>query len=621
MAKKSSGKYAENRKIIQHGLSLARSHPLINPLPSFELRYDGVALELAQDEWLRAECYAHSHKWYAVQQQEPEPEVYIWPNIRRRADPEEWAYVFARMQLHIALNHLDPMRQSLTWHMACWYKAEELVSVAGIGCKPDGWPVLPTGIPRGDETMLAEHLNKAQPMPSLLSLSLGKNGMPFWSFEKTFEISEKLRAQRGALLAHGIRAAASRAIDVAGGVRKTLGEAKTANTLVRRALNWVISEFPLLAALASSFTLIEDEDLCAAMGVDVAAISDQSQEIYFNSKVQLSEPEARFVMAHELMHAGLRHTARRQGRDPWFWNIACDYVINDWLIEMQVGVPPEDIGYLHDLSLRGQSAEEVYDKIVSDLRWMRKLKKARTFNGNAVDMLEGQHPPGWWRGGGVDLDAFYRRALSEGLELHLGRGRGFLPAGLVEEIRSLMQPPIPWDVEMAHWLDQFFPPLERRRSYARAHRRQSATPDIPRPAWVMPDDSRAARVFGAVVDTSGSMTRAELGKAIGAIASYAMSREVSYVRLVQCDAAPYDAGYIEPEVLLERLQVKGRGGTVLMPGIQLLENAQDFPKNGPILVITDGYCDRLTLKHDHAFIIPAGGRLDFPAKGPVFRFE
>ena len=221
------------------------------------------------------------------------------------------------------------------------------------------------------------------------------------------------------------------------------------------------------------------------MGVSVAAISDQTQEIYFNPRILMSEEEAKFVMTHEFLHVGLRHTSRRQGRDPWYWNVACDYVINDWLLEMQVGQAPEQLGYLHDSSLRGQSAEEVYDKIVSDIRWKRKLKKARTMNGTNTDMLEGQHKPGWWLGGGVDLDEFYRRALTEGLELHLGAGRGLLPAGLIEEIRSLGQPPIPWDVELGQWLDQFFPPLEKRRTFSRAHRRQSATPDIVRPAWVM----------------------------------------------------------------------------------------------------------------------------------------
>ena len=134
-----------------------------------------------------------------------------------------------------------------------------------------------------------------------------------------------------------------------------------------------------------------------------------------------------------------------------------------------------------------------------------------------------------------------------------------------------------------------------------------------------PDEARAARVFGVVLDSSGSMSRADLGKAVGAIASYAMSRDVRAVRMIQCDAAPHDAGYVEPEALLDRVEIRGRGGTVLMPGVKLLEQARDFPPNGPILVITDGACDALTVKREHAYLLAPGGRLSFAAKGPVFR--
>lgn len=618
MAGQAAKKYAENHKAIDQGLRMARAHPLIRPTPGFDLTYKDRALDLPQKAWLLVECHAPSGWTYSGM--EAEPMVTVWPNLRRRATPSEWSYAFARLSLHIVLGHVDPNRRSLAWHLACWFKAEEMIAFAGVGSRPGEWASLPTGLPRGDEAMLAERFSQSQAPGELGHLSLGEPGQPFWTFSENFELSEKLQKQRSSQLAGGIRAAASQAIDIAGGARKALGEGRTKETIVRRALNWVISEFPLLAALASSFELIEDEEVCANLRIEVAAISDALQEVYVNPRISFTDDEAKFVMAHELLHAGLRHTERRQGRDPWLWNIACDYVINDWLIEMRVGVPPDALGYMHDIELRGQSAEEVYDRIVSDLRWKRKLKKARTLNGNQCDMIEDQSP-GWWRGGGVDLDAFYRRALTEGLELHLDRGRGFLPAGLIEEIKALSQPPIPWDVELAQWLDQFFPPIEKKRSFARAHRRQSATPDIPRPAWVNPDEQRASRTFGAVVDTSGSMSRADLGKAIGAIASYAMSRDVAHVRLVQCDATPHDSGYLQPEALLERVQMKGRGGTVLMPGIRLLEEAADFPKDGPVLVITDGECDLLRIKREHAFLVPQGCRITFPHRGPVFSFS
>ena len=64
----------------------------------------------------------------------------------------------------------------------------------------------------------------------------------------------------------------------------------------------------------------------------------------------------------------------------------------------------------------------------------------------------------------------------EGLAYHEEQGRGYLPAGLVEDIRALAHPPIPWDVELARWFDEYFTPLEKIRSYALPSRRQSSTP-------------------------------------------------------------------------------------------------------------------------------------------------
>ena len=619
-------KYAENRKAILAGLALARAHPLIRPLPTLErwqagLRFDGPALHQEADAWIQVRLDPiRPDRWAPAGSPPEEPVVSVWPNLRRREPPEHWAYVLARLRLHLVLDHLDPAWDDAPWHQACWCVAEELISGAGVGRRPEDLPPLPAGLPRGDAAERAARFRADGLRPEIERLSLGGPARPFWQVDPAVDLSVALRAEHAKAFARGIRAAATEAVDVAGGARRTLGAETQRDNAVIRARAWMISEYPLLAALASSFTLIQDGELCERMGVEVAAIHDAAREVYFHPRIHFSEGEARFVMAHEFLHAGLRHSERRQGRDPHLWNVACDYVINDWLIEMKLGDPPEGLGYLHDASLRGQSAEEVYDRIVRDLRWMRKLRKARGMNGGRPDMIENGCSAAWWRGGGADLDAFYRRALYEGLDLHRQGGRGLLPAGLVEEIRALQQPPIPWDVELAQWLDRFFPPLERRRTFARAHRRQSATPDIARAAWVVPEEKRAGRTFAAVIDTSGSMDRASLGKAVGAIASYALSRDVEWVRLVQCDAAAHDAGYVAPETLLDRIEVRGRGGTVLMPGIRAVECAEDFPDDGPILIITDGECDRLAVRHEHAFLLAHGGRLPFPPKGPVFQF-
>lgn len=313
-----------------------------------------------------------------------------------------------------------------------------------------------------------------------------------------------------------------------------------------------------------------------------------------------------------MLHAALRHGERIAHRDPYLWNVACDFVINGWLVEMGVGELPE--GVLYDPELAGLSSEAVYDRIATDLRRFRRLA---TLRGRGLgDVLAPGMPGMGETRRAADLDDFYRRALVGGLAFHESSGRGLLPAGLVDEIRVLDHPPLPWDVRLARWFDAQFPAVDRVRSYARPSRRQASTPEIPRPGWARPTELVTRRTFGVVLDTSGSMDRRLLGKALGAIASYATARDVPAARVVFCDAAAYDAGYLPVADIAGRVRIRGRGGTVLQPGIRLLERAEDFPADGPILIITDAMCDVVRVRRAHAFLVPAAARLPFTPPRP-----
>ena len=419
-----------------------------------------------------------------------------------------------------------------------------------------------------------------------------------------------------ASFARDLARAAAAALDVAGGARASIHDPVRLRTPWEQARGWFLSSYPLLAGLAAQFTLVADADVAISWQISTAAVNAQVGEIYLNPLAGLRTEQWRFVLAHEMLHAALRHGDRVGGRDPYLWNVAADYVVNGWLVEMRVGELPD--GVLYDPTLAGLSAEAVYDQIATDLRRMRKLA---TLRGRGLgDVLSDPLPHGL-AGTSVDLDEYYRRALATGLAYHEQTEHGFLPAGLVEEIRALSHPPLPWDARLAQWFEEFVPMPERRRSYGRPSRRQASTPDIPRPGWYRPEEAVPRCTFGVVLDTSASMAHQVLGKALGAIASYAKARDVPRVRVVYCDAAAYDAGYIDVDEIAGRVRVRGRGGTYLQPGITLLERADDFPVDAPILVITDGQCDVFRVRREHALLVPEGARLPFTSRGPVFRIS
>lgn len=539
--------------------------------------------------------------------------IYIHP--KRRASPEEWVWVIAHALLHLGFGHFQKRARPDLWNLACDLFVNRFLADLKLGRRPAeiGTPgPLPPGMPTASENALYDWLfERSVPSELLGGGTAGSRPDMLWDENRWAMIGPGDEWKE--LLGEGLRRAVSAAVDVAAGKISTLAGGRGHTTSSQRARSWFMSNYPLLGSLAAAFTLIEDADICRRMDIHVAAVDPEAREIYVNPLIALNDAEARFVMAHELLHVGLRHQARCQGRDPYLWNVACDYVINEWLLEMEIGQPPQ-FGFLRDPELQGLSAEAVYDRIVKDLRKCRRLS---TLRGTGLpDILPGKRE--WWAlGPGVDLDHFYRDCLSRGLFQHQEQGRGLLPAGLIEEIEALAQPPIPWDVELAQWFDHHFPPKERRRSFARPSRRQMATPDIPRPRYVPVDDG-SIRTFAVLLDTSGSMDRKLLAKALGAIASYSAAREVDLVRLVFCDAAVYDQGYVPPEDIAGRVRVKGRGGTVLQPGLDLLDTSRDFPPERPVLVITDGWCDVLRVRRDHAFLVPAGNRLPFVPKGPVF---
>lgn len=607
---------AENR---QRGLALLRRHPLFAPLS-------------ARADWLQTpeRSLCPPAGWALVTSS---GSVHLNPG--QRGSPDEWAWVGAHSLLHLGFGHLAARHCvgwtagaglardtgfDEAWNAAACLAANRFLGHLKIGRPPQGLGG-PTPFDHLVATMGAEddlcerfRATPGQALPPGLSGSGtgGPGGDLRWNGE---------RAQGGPswtdLLAEGLAAAVSAAVDVAGGAAEGLAGGRGHKTRWQLARSWLVASYPLLGGLAAAFTLVEDAELCRRNAISVAAIAPAAAELYVNPLCGLAQDECRFVVAHELLHAGLRHDSRGAGRDPWLWNIACDFVINGWLTEMEVGTPPE--GLLYDKALQGLSAEEVYDRIATDLRRFRKLATLRGVG--LGDVLPRPLSGAADAAGGVDLDELYRRSLADGIGYHVARGRGLLPAGLVEEIRALAQPPVPWDVRLARWFDDHFAPVERRRSYARASRRQSATPDIPRPGRYTPPELLTNRTFGVVVDTSGSMDSRLLGKALGAIASYAVSRDVPAVRVVFCDAEAHDNGWMEPQDIAGRVRVRGRGGTVLQPGVDALESARDFPKDGPLLVITDGLCDRVRIRREHAFLIPAGASLPFVPRGPVFRLS
>ena len=115
----------------------------------------------------------------------------------------------------------------------------------------------------------------------------------------------------------------------------------------------LILDKPFLGALVLRLELQDaDPSWCSTTGTD-------AKKFYYNAEYieSLSSIELQFVLAHEALHCGLSHFARRQHRIKHRWDLACDYAINPILLDEGLTPPP---GVLVLEEYRDMSAEEIY---------------------------------------------------------------------------------------------------------------------------------------------------------------------------------------------------------------------------------------------------------------------
>lgn len=145
---------------------------------------------------------------------------------------------------------------------------------------------------------------------------------------------------------------------------------------------------PFFGTLTMHLKLVDATDYgwCPTAAVD-------GRNIYYNRDFfeDLDVDEIQFILCHEVLHVALDHFGRRHHRDPSWWNMANDYVINGMLISDKIGKMPtkkvvdtnekgengskaQRVG-LYDERYLGWTSEAVYDDLEK-----RKVKKELTID-------------------------------------------------------------------------------------------------------------------------------------------------------------------------------------------------------------------------------------------------
>lgn len=309
-----------------------------------------------------------------------------------------------------------------------------------------------------------------------------------------------------------------------------------------------------------------------------------------------------FIFLHEIMHILLDHNARRQNRDPQLWNIACDYVINQWLEEKRtlfpVAIdPPPD---MLKSSIGSRSAEEVYDFLKTRNQGRQDgdsfLLPDRIRGWGAEEVIRKMVPEKLWdlqepqdpQGSGDSLSRAMHTAQLEEVRREVNAARkkmrGFGGGGIYQLPEEILLPGarlLPWRSLLSDFLTEI---ESDEASYATPERKYLHM-DLILPGHSF-TDTELEDVW-AFVDSSGSISEQEMRLFLTQL--YHLVKGFSCVLNIAFWETRVNAVYRDirkEQDVLESLP-KSTGGTDINCVYQWMEENRVRP--GVLLILTDGY--------------------------------
>lgn len=217
---------------------------------------------------------------------------------------------------------------------------------------------------------------------------------------------------------------------------------------------------PFFGNLVMHLPLVDatDSGWCPTAAVD-------GRNIYYNREFfkKLSADEIQFVLCHEILHVVFDHFGRRSHRDPSWWNMANDFVINGTLIKDRIGkmpterVPVEEddgsgkktkaqrVGLYDEKYTKPQmwTSEAVYDDLEK-----RKVKKELTLDVHLEMGKDGAGGKNGKKGIPIEISEEDLKKIRDDVKGKVlqaaNAAAGKMPEGLRRLIDDLIEPKVNW---------------------------------------------------------------------------------------------------------------------------------------------------------------------------------
>lgn len=293
-------------------------------------------------------------------------------------------------------------------------------------------------------------------------------------------------------------------------------------------------------------------------------------------------------MVHELLHKILLHNSRRGVRDPYWWNIAADYAVNDimvlngFVLDTTPGTAAtagQSVGWLHDVKYRGMTAEAIYSDLMKERGKNPKFDPglpAHDVLGMPIDMS-----PEEVEKFENEVQLMVERAIAN------AKAFGKVPAGVEMGVVEAFKPR---NEAWYNTLHRFMQSLSNSEyNWARPNRRALITHGVFAPLH----QSEALGTIRVFIDASGScFSAAEQAGFKGHVNAILAEAKPRKVFVYYFDTKIYPGEVTEPGALEIDSKPRGGGGTSFVPIFEE-DNMHEEDTESPAvcIVLTDLYGD------------------------------
>lgn len=363
---------------------------------------------------------------------------------------------------------------------------------------------------------------------------------------------------------------------------------------------------PFFGNMATRLILIRAEEWCDTAATD-------GRNFYYNPAFieSLTSRQLEFLFGHEVLHNCFEHLGRKEVRNHMLWNIACDYVVNQILIDNNIGKIIPDC--LLDEKYKGWYAEQVYDDLNEQYG-----KDGKTLE-ELIDKMIDEHLETGYGSQETDNDGRpciresdrqkIKDEIREAMINAAGQSAGKLPAGIKRLVENLTQPKMNWREILRQTMQST---ITSNFSYMRPNRKTQYD------GIVIPGVVKGETVSVCVaIDASGSITDKDAAVFLSEIRGIMDQYDSFEVRVWSFDTKVYnDQTFTADDNDIERYEIKGGGGTSINANWTYMKENDIDPKL--FIMFTDGYgdgwgdaeyCDTIfILKNSNASVVPTHGQ-------------